>query len=98
MSQLKTKIYYEARLNKGFKDKYGKTHEAGTVIDTFTQREFEKVMLPKKSMGDYYYPQIVHGHGDSTYFNFNKIFFVKVTVRIIATEDIVKPQNIKKGE
>ena len=97
MSQIKEKIHYEARLKKKFKDKYGSTHKPGTVIGKFKRKEFEELLIQKK-MSDRYTPQITHGHGDYDYLEFHMIDFVKVIARIIATEEIVKPKNIKKGE
>jgi len=88
---MKTKIHYEARLNRNIRRKYYSwtTYKKGLLIERFGQKEFEKLTL--KNIDEWFSPQITLGHGAAEYFDVEKdIDFIKVTTYTNTKEKKVK--------
>lgn len=88
---MKHKIHYEARLNRNIRRQYYSwtTYKKGTLIEKFSQKEFEKLTL--KNIDDYFSPQIILGHGVAEYFDVEKdIDFIQVITYTKTKEKTVK--------
>lgn len=88
---MQNKIHYEARLNRNIIRTYytRTTYKKGTLIATFSEKQFQKFTL--KNIDNHFHPQITIGHGAAEYFDVEKdIDFFKVVTVIKTKEKVVK--------